>query len=114
MGCLTSRGSAVRSRQLPPRPRSSGAFFMPFTLYIIYSVKLDKFYVGYTGDNIEERIRKHNSKHKGFSGKTSGWKIDYTEGFCTKEEAYRRERQIKSWKSRKMIEALIGTEHPDL
>ena len=87
---------------------------MPFKLYILYSAKLDKFYIGHSGDDINERLRKHNSNHKGFTGKAPDWKILYTEDFSTKEEAYKREREIKSWKSRKLILKLIGSAHPDL
>jgi len=56
---------------------------------------------------LEERLRKHNSKHKGFTGKSADWKIVYTECFLSKSDAYARERQVKAWKSRKLIEVLI-------
>ena len=84
-----------------------------WTFYILYSVTLDKYYVGYTGDNLQERLRRHNSDHKGFTGGIGDWKVVYTETFNTKEEAYRREREVKKWKSLKLIEKLIGSEHPD-
>jgi putative endonuclease len=64
--------------------------------------------VGHTGDTIEERLRKHNSDHKGFTGKAGDWQIVYIEKYSTKEEAYARERTVKKWKSRVMIEALIN------
>ena len=80
----------------------------------MFSVKLNKYYVGFTGDLLEERLRKHNSGHKGFTGGLGDWKIVYTENFELKELACRREKQIKGWKSRKMIEKLIGSAHPDL
>jgi putative endonuclease len=56
---------------------------------------------------MEERLRKHLSNHKGFTGSASDWEIKYTEEFATKEEAMQRERQVKNWKSRKMVEELI-------
>ena len=46
---------------------------MSFQVYIIYSASLDKFYVGYTGDEINSRLHKHNANHKGFTGKRSDW-----------------------------------------
>lgn len=61
---------------------------MKFILYILYSNALDKYYVGFTGDNIEERLRKHNTNHKGFTGGKGDWVIKYTELYLTKEEAY--------------------------
>ena len=79
---------------------------MKYYCYILYSKKSDKFYIGYS-ENLKERLLKHNSKHKGFTGNTSDWKIVYFEEFGTKQEAYFRERQIKQKKSRKFIEYLI-------
>jgi putative endonuclease len=63
-----------------------------------------------------ERLRKHNSHHKGFTGKANDWQFAYWQTYPSKEEAYRREREIKNWKSRKRIEKLIqsaGSEHAD-
>ena len=84
---------------------------MAFQLYILFSAVKNKYYVGYTGDKLQERLRKHNCNHKGFTGKVNDWKIVYTEVFETKVAAYKREREIKSWKSRSKIERLIGSEH---
>ena len=85
-----------------------------WTVYIIYSRIKDRYYTGFTGDSITERIRKHNIRHSGFTGGGSGdWELQYSETFTNKEEASKREREIKSWKSRKKIEKLIGEGHPD-
>jgi len=78
-----------------------------FLFYILYSVTKDTYYVGYTGTSIEERLRKHNSNHTGFTGGISDWVVCYKEEFETKELAYKREREVKAWKSRKRIEQLI-------
>ncbi|MCX6181632.1 MAG: GIY-YIG nuclease family protein [Bacteroidetes bacterium] len=78
-----------------------------FHLYILYSSLRDKYYIGHTGDDLNERLRKHNSNHTGFTGKTNDWKIVYTEEFQTKSEAYQRELQIKKWKSSKRIAQLV-------
>jgi putative endonuclease len=83
---------------------------MTFHLYILYSPTLNKYYIGHTGDTLEERLRKHNSNHKGFTGKATDWKIVYTEEFKTKSAAYAREREIKAWKDRKRLEQLIGSQ----
>ena len=88
--------------------------FVKFYVYILYSSFKNKYYIGFTGDDLAERIRKHNSNHKGFTGNIGDWKIVYQEEFQTKLEAMKREKEIKGWKSRKMIEKLIGLEHPDL
>ena len=75
--------------------------------YILYSTKLDCFYIGHTTEPIEERIRKHNSNHSGFTGKASNWRLVYLEEYATKGQACRREREVKGWKSRKRVEELV-------
>jgi putative endonuclease len=64
--------------------------------------------MGYTGDTMQEHLRKHNSNNAGFNWKTGDWKIVYTELYHSKEEAYRIERQVKSWKSRIKIGELVS------
>ncbi len=76
--------------------------------YILYSSILDKYYIGHTCDNIEERLRKHNTNHKGFTGGVNDWVLLYQESFLDKQGAYAREREVKRWKSRKKIEKLIS------
>ena len=78
-----------------------------FKVYILFSPSREKYYVGYTGDDLRERIRKHNSNHKGFTGKTGDWELKYSQEFSLQSEAMNREKQIKRWKSKKMIDALI-------
>ena len=87
---------------------------MTFYFYILFSSQADKYYIGHTND-LSERLRKHNSKHSGFTGKNDDWQIVYSESYDTKPEAYARERQLKKWKNRRRIELLIlkNSEHPD-
>jgi putative endonuclease len=63
----------------------------------------------FTLDTFPERIRRHNSKHAGFTGKTGDWTLVYAESYHSKEVAMKREKEIKAWKSRKMIEKLISS-----
>jgi len=81
--------------------------YMKFYTYILYSSALDSFYIGYTSMEIDERIKKHNTNQKGFTGRTKDWMCVYFEEYETKKEAYAREREIKAKKSRKYIENLI-------
>jgi len=86
---------------------------MPSHFYILFSKSANKYYVGHTTESIEERLRKHNSNHSGFTGKFNDWTAVHTEEYPTKELAYKREREVKDWKSRRRIEKLIaGSEHP--
>ncbi|MEP6711591.1 MAG: GIY-YIG nuclease family protein [Ferruginibacter sp.] len=80
---------------------------MLFKVYILFSAIKDRYYVGYTGDDLAERVRKHNTNHKGFSRKTGDWILMYHEIFKTKTGAIKREIEIKKKKSRKYIEQLI-------
>jgi len=79
-----------------------------YLCYILYSKTLDRYYVGHCEAPLEERLRRHLSNHKGFTGKAKDWEAAYTESFDNKEEAYRREREIKGKKSREYIGWLIG------
>ena len=82
---------------------------MEFFLYILYSEELDKYYTGVTQE-ISARLKEHLWNHKGYTAKAKDWRVVYHESFSTKEEALKRENQIKKWKSRKMIEKLISSE----
>ncbi|WP_454046598.1 GIY-YIG nuclease family protein [Chryseobacterium sp. Marseille-Q8038] len=85
--------------------------------YILHSKTLDKFYIGHSSESLQERLRKHLSDHKGFTSKAKDWVIVHFETFDSKSHAYKREREIKAWKSKSKIQKLIHTtaqiEHPD-
>jgi putative endonuclease len=85
-----------------------------YFVYIIYSQKLDKYYIGFTAD-IEDRIVKHNRNSKGFTNSGKPWILVYSESFESKNEAMGREKQLKAWKNKKRIKALVksGSVHPD-
>jgi len=85
-----------------------------YTVYIIYSEKINKYYIGFSSD-VQGRLRKHNNTSKGFTNAGRPWIIVYTEIFENKADAAARERQLKKWKNRARLEALIksGSEHPD-
>jgi putative endonuclease len=74
--------------------------------YILYSAQLDKHYIGATLNELEQRIRRHNANHKGFTGRANDWVLMHAETFETFELALTREREIKNWKNRKLIESL--------
>ncbi|MUP46594.1 GIY-YIG nuclease family protein [Gramella sp. BOM4] len=80
---------------------------MEFFVYILYSENIDRYYTG-CSENIESRLIKHLQNHKGFTSKAKDWKLVYSQKFPTKELALVREKEIKNWKSRKMIEKLIS------
>ena len=77
------------------------------TVYILYSAKLHKYYIGYTSGNVQERLKKHLSNHQGFTSRSKDWEIVFIEYHETKSIARKRELEIKRWKSIKKIEELI-------
>ncbi|NTE18485.1 GIY-YIG nuclease family protein [Agrobacterium tumefaciens] len=79
-----------------------------FYAYILYSEVRSKYYVGYTS-NLDGRLKKHNTNHSGFTGHTGDWRIVWVQSFTEKSAAAKREKQIKSWKSRRMIINLFHT-----
>jgi len=81
---------------------------MGATVYILYSAKLHKHYIGCTTEILSERLRRHLSNHKGFTGKSSDWVIVYSEVFENRKLALKREKEIKSWKSKNKIQELIN------
>ena len=84
-----------------------------YAVYILYSSKLDKYYIGSSAD-IADRLRRHNSHSKGFTSTGRPWILVYSEEFGEKQEAEAREKQLKRWKNRERLETLIknSSEHP--
>ncbi|MGE8553537.1 MAG: GIY-YIG nuclease family protein [Chryseobacterium jejuense] len=46
--------------------------------YILYSESLEKYYIGHSCDDLQERLRKHLANHKGFTSKAKDWIIVYS------------------------------------
>ncbi len=79
---------------------------MPYT-YILFSAKLNKYYVGACID-IERRLYEHNIGHSTYTSVGTPWILVHKEYFETLPEAKKRETAIKRMKSRLYIERLIG------
>ena len=80
--------------------------FMSYTVYIIYSPILDKYYIGYSED-VVLRLEQHNSGISTFTAKASDWQLKYSEVYPTRETAMKREKEIKNKKSRKYLEWFV-------
>ena len=80
-----------------------------FYFYILFSKTLDKYYIGYTSESLEERLRKHLSNHSGYTSKAKDWEVVYSEKFEDKSSAYNRELEVKKWKSKIRVEKLISS-----
>ncbi len=75
-------------------------------LYILQSLKDKSFYVGETSD-LERRLEFHNKGLQRYTRKKCPWKRVYSKEFDNREEALKREQEIKKKKSRRYIEWLI-------
>jgi putative endonuclease len=73
-----------------------------FTVYILYSAAKNRYYIGSTGDIIAERLRKHNTNHKGFTGGTGDWKLRFSEIFSNKSDALKREKENEPPRRKRM------------
>ncbi|MDD5145981.1 MAG: GIY-YIG nuclease family protein [Candidatus Pacebacteria bacterium] len=76
-------------------------------VYILFSQKLKKRYIGKTSD-LKIRIKQHNSGKSNFSSKGMPWKLVYYEAFLTKDDATREELFLKTGKGRERIKYLFG------
>jgi putative endonuclease len=79
-----------------------------YTTYILYSPDFNKIYIGYTSD-LNARLLSHNElAHKGWTIRFRPWVVVYTETFTQKNEAMKREKELKTAAGRKWIwETLI-------
>jgi putative endonuclease len=82
---------------------------MSHFVYILQSEKNGRYYVG-RSQNPENRLKHHNSTSTGFTSRYRPWRLIFTQGFPTKEEAVEAEQLIKSWKSRKMTRYVVEGE----
>jgi len=66
-----------------------------FYVYVVRSEKLGQYYIGQT-DNVERRIREHNSRKSFFTSRADDWKLIYYEAFTTRSKAMTREKRLKT------------------
>ena len=79
-----------------------------FVVYILYSNSLDRYYTGST-NNLERRLTEHNRKKGKYTDAGIPWTLVYSEVFNSRAQASRREKEIKSKKSKDFIIALINS-----
>ena len=77
---------------------------MYFT-YIIYSEKIDRYYVGST-NNVLDRLRRHNAGYRKYTKKGIPWTIVKTIEFSSRPEAVRLEMKIKKRGAKRFLDDL--------
>jgi len=74
-----------------------------FIVYVLHSSKHGKIYIGFTS-NLEQRLLSHNELgKKGWTIKFRPWQLVFTEEFETKQEAMKREKELKTAVGRNTI-----------
>ena len=80
-----------------------------YFVYAVYNDEHSKLYIGQT-NNITERIKLHNDKifNKSYTARFDGkWRLIYSEPVKNREDALKREKQLKSYKGREFIKKYI-------
>jgi len=80
---------------------------MKYYVYVLKSLKDHRYYIGFTTD-VEARLRFHNAGLQRSTRDRIPFCQVLFEEFATKEEALKREKQIKSWKGGAAFKQLIG------
>jgi putative endonuclease len=80
---------------------------MTYYIYILYSLSINRYYVGYSSNPLN-RLEQHlNNTPDKYTGKVNDWQLQCLfEVSNIETEAIRLERFIKKQKSRKLIEQL--------
>lgn len=79
---------------------------MLFQVYVLKSDRDGIRYVG-SGENADERLRRHNKGDYQFTKGHRPRSIVYQEAYPTRSEAMKRERFLKSGQGRAMLDALL-------
>lgn len=77
-----------------------------YYVYIIYSKKLNKNYIGYSAD-LKRRIVEHNNGKTKFSSRGCPWKLMYYEVFKSEKDARKEELFLKTGQGRRRIKLLL-------
>ena len=77
-----------------------------YFVYVLFSNKLNKRYVGSTQD-VDRRLTEHNLGKSKFTSSGIPWELIHKESFSTNAEARRREMFLKSGVGRKLLDQIL-------
>lgn len=77
-----------------------------YYVYILYSKKLKKKYIGLTQE-IKLRVKEHNNGKTSFTKRGIPWKLIYLEIFLNKSDAVREEKFLKTGQGRERLKYLL-------
>ena len=78
---------------------------MDYIVYILYSRKLGKHYIGQTSD-LGSRIERHNAGRNPFTKKGAPWEIVHFLNCDSRAEAMKLEKKIKNLGAKRFLERL--------
>lgn len=93
----------------PPKadpPRAGRLYIIMHYVYIIYSKKLNKKYIGYTKD-LKDRLIHHNSDRSNYTSKGVQWELLYYEVFKSEKDARQEELFLKTGRGRERLKFLL-------
>ncbi len=77
-----------------------------FYVYILSSQRTERLYKGLTAD-LKKRVTEHNSGNVVSTKGYRPWELVYYEAFCTKKDAEREEKFLKTGKGRERLKYLL-------
>ncbi|MBI4708616.1 MAG: GIY-YIG nuclease family protein [Candidatus Portnoybacteria bacterium] len=78
-----------------------------YYVYILFSKKLNKRYIGSTND-LRQRLIYHNNGKSPYTSKGIPWLLVYYEAFTLKRDSLKEERFLKTGKGRERIKYLFS------
>ena len=78
-----------------------------YEVYILKSLVKERYYTGHTQD-LDVRLKRHNQGLVKSTKAYKPWKVIYSENAENKNDAYRREMKIKSYKKGEAFKKLIN------
>ena len=83
---------------------------MSYFVYILYSKKIDQYYIGSSYDP-DTRLHYHNLGKKGWTKRGIPWKLVFKKEYKDKDIALEKEKYVKKQKSSEFIEKLVSGEY---
>jgi len=77
-----------------------------YHVYVLWSNKLQKRYIGFSSDLVK-RLSEHNSGKSPFTKTGMPWLLIHSEEYLTETEARRREKFLKSGVGRKFLDSIL-------
>ncbi|MCK9614458.1 MAG: GIY-YIG nuclease family protein [Candidatus Omnitrophica bacterium] len=75
-------------------------------VYILYSKKIKRFYIGYT-ENLPRRIAEHERGSTWTTARLPGFELIFCEYFVSRLDAVRREKYFKTTKGKRSLKLIL-------